>query len=221
MAIEFLPLPFSGRALEPWMSYETLDYHHGKHHKRFVEITNVLINGTEFESLDLPDLIQATADQEEHRLIFENAVQVWNHNFFWQCLKGPHDGHGPDQDFLDMTTKRFGSFDHLKEEFNSRAENIVGSGWVWLTFDKDKGMEITETRDSSTPLLGGGQPILTCDMWEHAYYIDYRNNRPEFLKNFWNLINWDFVHHQLTEQSPRHPSKPARHVAGFDTSTYH
>jgi Fe-Mn family superoxide dismutase len=177
-------------ALEPYISRETLEYHYGKHHKAYVDNLNNLIAGTEFENLSLEEILLKAQGP-----IFNNAAQVWNHTFYWNCMK-PHGGGEPDGKLADAIRRDFGSFEAFKEAFSKAAVSLFGSGWAWLVKSGDK-LEIVQTSNAGNPMTSGQKPLLTCDVWEHAYYIDYRNARAKYVENFWNLVNWDFVAHNL------------------------
>lgn len=180
-------LPYSKNALEPHISAETLEYHYGKHHQTYVTNLNKLIAGTEFEDMSLEDIIKKATGG-----LFNNAAQVWNHTFYWNCLSA-NGGGEPSGDVSDAINKAFGSFDSFKEKFSTSAVTNFGSGWTWLVKNKEGSLEIVNTGNAGTPITEGQQVLLTCDVWEHAYYIDYRNARPKYLQAFWNLVNWDFV----------------------------
>lgn len=180
-------LPYSKNALEPHISAETLEYHYGKHHQTYVTNLNKLIVGTEFEDMSLEDIIKKATGG-----LFNNAAQVWNHTFYWNCLSA-NGGGEPSGDVSDAINKAFGSFDSFKEKFSTSAVTNFGSGWTWLVKNKEGSLEIVNTGNAGTPITEGQQVLLTCDVWEHAYYIDYRNARPKYLQAFWNLVNWDFV----------------------------
>ena len=184
------PLPYAKDALQPHMSAETLEYHYGKHHQAYVTNLNNLIKGTEFENLSLEEIIKKSSGG-----IFNNSAQVWNHTFFWNCM-APNAGGAPTGAVADLINAKWGSFDKFKEEFQKSAVGNFGSGWTWLV-QKDGGVDIVNTSNAGTPLVGTDKPLLTCDVWEHAYYIDYRNARPKFVEGFWNLVNWDFVNSNL------------------------
>jgi len=184
------PLPYAKDALQPHMSAETLEYHYGKHHQAYVTNLNNLIKGTEFENLSLEEIIKKSSGG-----IFNNSAQVWNHTFFWNCM-APNAGGAPTGAVADAINAKWGSFDKFKEEFQKSAVGNFGSGWTWLV-QKDGGVDIVNTSNAGTPLVGTDKPLLTCDVWEHAYYIDYRNARPKFVEGFWNLVNWDFVNGNL------------------------
>jgi Fe-Mn family superoxide dismutase len=185
-------LPYDKNALEPHISAETLEYHHGKHHATYVANLNKLIPGTEFENMPLEDIILKASGG-----IFNNAAQVWNHTFYWNCLS-PAGGGEPSGDLAAGIMQAFGSFAEFKEKFSTAATSNFGSGWTWVVRNSNGSLEIVNTSNAGTPLTDGKKPLLTCDVWEHAYYIDYRNARPNYVEAFWNLVNWDFVAQQLT-----------------------
>lgn len=198
MAFELPPLPYSKDALAPHMSVETLEFHYGKHHKTYVDNLNKLLPGTEFEaqlaSGDLETVIKKSSGP-----IFNNAAQVWNHTFFWNCL-APKAGGEPTGAIADAIKRDFGSFAAFKEKFTDVSVKHFASGWGWLIKNKTTGkLECVSTANAATPLTEGHTPLLVCDVWEHAYYIDYRNRRADFLGAFWNLVNWDFVNKQLAK----------------------
>ena len=188
MAFELPELPYAKNALAPHMSEETLEFHYGKHHKTYVEKLNGLIPGTEFEGKSLEDIIKNASGG-----VFNNAAQVWNHTFFWNCLS-PNGGGNPTGAVADAINAAFGSFDKFQEEFNNAAASNFGSGWTWLVKKEDGSVAIMNTSNAVNPLTEkGATPLLTVDVWEHAYYIDYRNSRPNYLNGFWQLVNWEFV----------------------------
>ncbi|MBA3486471.1 MAG: superoxide dismutase [Fe] [Lysobacter sp.] len=187
MAIELPPLPYDRAALEPHISGETLDFHYGKHHKAYVDNLNKLIEGTQFADLSLEDIIRKSQGG-----MFNNAAQVWNHTFYWNCMK-PDGGGEPSGKLLEAIEKTFGDFASFKEQFSDNAVKTFGSGWGWLVQRPDGSVALVSTSNAATPLTGEDAPLLTCDVWEHAYYIDYRNARPKYVESFWNLVNWDFV----------------------------
>lgn len=191
MAFELPPLPYAHDALAPHMSRETLEYHHDKHHKTYVDNLNKLVPGTEFEKMDLESIIKKSSGP-----VFNNAAQIWNHTFFWNCLS-PSGGGQPTGAVADAIARDFGSFDAFKEKFSEASIKQFGSGWGWLVKNKEGRLEITSTSNAGVPLTEGKTPLLTCDVWEHAYYIDYRNRRPDFLAAFWKLVNWEFVARNL------------------------
>lgn len=187
MTHELPELPYPKNALEPHISAETLEYHHGKHHAAYVANLNKLISGTEFEDMLLEDIIKKSSGG-----VFNNAAQVWNHTFYWNCL-GPNCGGEATGDLADAINKAFDSFESFKERFSTSAVTNFGSGWTWLVKNVSGGLEIVNTSNAGTPITEGKQPLLSCDVWEHAYYIDYRNARPKYVEAFWNLVNWAFV----------------------------
>ncbi len=180
-------LPYSMESLEPIISRETLEYHYGKHHQVYVTNLNKMIAGTEFENLYLEEIIMKSSGG-----IFNNAAQVFNHTFYWNCL-APNAGGEPSGKIAALINKEFGSFADFKEKFSKTAITTFGSGWAWLVKDKNEKLEIISTSNAGNPMTDGKKPLLTCDVWEHAYYIDYRNARPSYVEKFWNLVNWDFV----------------------------
>lgn len=189
--IQLPPLPYAINALEPHISQETLEYHYGKHHKAYVDNLNKLTPGTEFENSSLDDIVQKSSGP-----IFNNAAQVWNHSFYWNCL-APNAGGEPTGTLADAINAAFGSFATFKEKFSTTAATTFGSGWAWLIKNKEGKLEIISTSNAGTPLKDGQTALLTCDVWEHAYYIDYRNLRVQYIEHFWNLVNWEFVSSQF------------------------
>ena len=189
MVHELPALPYAKNALEPHISQETLEYHYGKHHQTYVTNLNNLIQGTEFANLSLEEIIMKTPRPGG---LFNNAAQVWNHTFYWHCL-APNGGGEPSGALATAIAKKFGSFAAFKEEFSKVAVTTFGSGWGWLVKNPDGSLELMSTSNAGTPLTDGKQALLTCDVWEHAYYIDYRNARPRYVEAFWNLVNWDFA----------------------------
>ena len=185
-------LPYAMDALQPHISKETLEFHYGKHHNAYVTNLNNLVPGTEFESLSLEEIILKTSPGG----IFNNAAQVWNHSFYWNCLS-PNGGGVPTGKLLKAINESFGSFDEFKAQFTKSAVTNFGSGWTWLVKNSDGTIELLNTSNAGTALTTGKKPLLTCDVWEHAYYVDYRNARPQYINAFWNLVNWDFVEYNL------------------------
>jgi Fe-Mn family superoxide dismutase len=187
MAFELPALPYAKDALAPYISAETLEFHYGKHHQTYVTNLNNLVPGTEFEGLSLEDIILKSSGG-----IFNNAAQIWNHTFYWNSLtpKGAGKPSGALAEAIDAT---FGSFDKFKEEFTKCAVTTFGSGWAWLVKNADGSLALVSTSNAGCPLTTGQTPLLTCDVWEHAYYIDYRNARPTYLNAFWALVNWEFA----------------------------
>jgi Fe-Mn family superoxide dismutase len=180
-------LPYALDALAPHISKETLEFHYGKHHQTYITNLNNLIKGTEFENMSLEDITKKSSGG-----MFNNAAQVWNHTFYWMGLS-PKGGGEPTGALADAINKKWGSFAKFKEEFTKTAVGTFGSGWAWLVKKADGSLDLASTSNAATPLTGADKPLLTCDVWEHAYYIDYRNARPKYVEAFWNLVNWDFV----------------------------
>ncbi|HEY9136169.1 MAG TPA: Fe-Mn family superoxide dismutase [Pseudomonadales bacterium] len=191
MSIELPPLPYEKNALEPHISAETLEYHYGKHHQTYVTNLNNLIAGTDNEGKTLEELIKSTSGG-----LFNNAAQIWNHTFYWNCLS-PNGGGEPSGAVAEAINAKFGDFATFKEEFSKTAITTFGSGWGWLVKNADGSIELASTSNAGCPLTEGKTALLTCDVWEHAYYIDYRNARPKYVEAFWNLVNWDFVAENL------------------------
>lgn len=184
-------LPYAKDALAPHISAETIEYHYGKHHKTYVDNINRLISGTEFEKMVLEDIIRKASGG-----IFNNAAQLWNHTFYWNCLS-PKGGGEPSGELADTITRNFGSLASFKEQFTRAAVTLFGSGWAWLVRNADGSLSVEAASNAGTPLKEGKKALLTCDVWEHAYYIDYRNARAKYVEAFWNLVNWDFVANNL------------------------
>lgn len=180
-------LPYPMDALAPHISKETLEYHYGKHHQAYVNNLNKLIAGTEFENLSLEEIIKKSTGG-----VFNNAAQVWNHTFYWHCLS-PEGGNEPTGKVAEAIKTAFGSFAEFKEKFTQTAIATFGSGWAWLVQDNAGALKIISTSNAGTPMTEGLTALLTCDVWEHAYYIDYRNLRPDYMNAFWSLVNWSFV----------------------------
>jgi len=191
MAFELPSLPYAKSALAPHISEETLDFHHGKHHKTYVDNLNNLVPGTEYEGKSLEEIIKVSSGG-----IFNNAAQVWNHTFYWHCLS-PNGGGEPTGELADAISETFGSFENFKEEFTKTSVTTFGSGWGWLVKTSDGKLELASTIGAGNPMTEGKTPLLTCDVWEHAYYVDYRNARPAYLKAFWELVNWEYVAEQF------------------------
>ncbi|NNC99644.1 MAG: superoxide dismutase [Gammaproteobacteria bacterium] len=190
---ELPELPYAQDALEPHISAETIEYHYGKHHASYVKKLNGLVEGTEFENASLEDIVSNASGA-----IFNNAAQVWNHSFYWNGLS-PEGGGTPSGDLGGMINQQFGDFAGFKEQFTRSATGNFGSGWTWLVKTPDGELKIVNTDDAGNPMTEGLQPLLTCDVWEHAYYIDYRNARGDYLEAFWNIVNWNFVAHNLSK----------------------
>ncbi len=181
-------LPYAMGALAPHISEETLEFHYGKHHQTYVTNLNNMLGGTKFEKASLEEIIK-----DSDGGMFNNAAQIWNHTFYWNSLS-PNGGGAPTGDVLNAIEKSFGSLDAFKEKFSATAIGAFGSGWGWLVKKADGSLDCVNTIGAGTPLTDAGMtPLLTCDVWEHAYYIDYRNARPAYVDAFWNLVNWEFV----------------------------
>lgn len=180
-------LPWSKDALAPHISAETMEFHYGKHHKAYVDKLNAGIKGTEFENMSLEEIIKKSSGG-----LFNNAAQTWNHTFFWNCL-APKAGGAPQGKVAEAISKKWSSFDKFKEEFTNSAATNFGSGWTWLVKNSNGELEIVNTSNAGNPMTEGKTPLLTLDVWEHAYYVDYRNARPSFIEAFWKLVNWEFV----------------------------
>jgi Fe-Mn family superoxide dismutase len=181
------PLPYAKNALVPHISEETLEFHYGKHHQTYVTNLNNLIPGTEFENLSLEEIVKKSSGG-----IFNNAAQIWNHTFYWNSLS-PKGGGAPTGALAAAIDQAFGSFDKFKEDFTKCAVTTFGSGWAWLVKNADGSLALVSTSNAGCPLTAGQTPLLTCDVWEHAYYIDFRNLRPKYLEAFWSLVNWEFA----------------------------
>lgn len=195
MTFKLPPLPYEMDALEPHISKETLEYHYGKHHQAYINNLNKLVEGTEFANSTLEQIIMHAEGG-----IFNNAAQVWNHTFYWHSLS-PNGGEEATGEIAKLIKEQFGSFDHFKQAFTQSATTLFGSGWTWLVKNHNSGtLAIVNTSNAENPMKNGDIPLLTCDVWEHAYYIDVRNARPKYLENFWNIINWDFANHELAKK---------------------
>jgi len=185
-------LPYANDALEPYISAETIAYHYGKHHQTYVTNLNKLIKDTEFENSSLEEIVKKSSGP-----IFNNAAQIWNHTFYWNGFK-PNTGKGAHEParsgkLADAINAKWGSFEAFKTAFTQCAVGTFGAGWAWLVKQPDGSLDLVSTSNAATPLTGTAKPLLTCDVWEHAYYIDYRNARPDYVEKFWNIVNWDFV----------------------------
>ena len=188
-------LPFDKNALTPLITEETFDYHYGKHHAAYVNNLKNLIQDTPLEEKSIKEIILA-AHKKQDAGLFNNAAQHWNHSFFWHCLS-PSGGSAPTGNIKELIERDFQNFDLFKEEFSSTATKLFGAGWAWLAQDDAGKLEIIPMKDAHTPLTESKKPILTLDVWEHAYYIDYRNARPKFVESFWEMVNWDFANENL------------------------
>lgn len=180
-------LPYRNDELNPVISSETIEYHYGKHHQTYVNNLNKLISGTDFEDMSLEDIIKKSSGA-----IFNNAAQIFNHNFYWKCMS-PNGGGEAVGKLAELINDNFGSFEAFKEKFTATSVATFGSGWIWLVKNEDGSLGIESTSNAATPITEGKTPLLTCDVWEHAYYIDYRNARPAYIEKYWDIVNWDFV----------------------------
>ncbi|MBF0152437.1 MAG: superoxide dismutase [Fe] [Magnetococcales bacterium] len=187
MSITLPPLPYDINALAPHISKETLEFHHGKHHQTYVTNLNNLLPGTEFANKSLEEIVMTSSGG-----MFNNAAQIWNHTFYWNCLS-PKGGGEPKGELAKAINAKWGSFAAFKEAFSKCAVTTFGSGWAWLVKNPDGSLDLLSTSNAATPMTQNKKALLTCDVWEHAYYIDYRNARPKYVEMFWNLVNWDFV----------------------------
>ena len=192
MKHELPPLPYAMDALQPHISQETLEFHYGKHHQAYVNNLNGMIEGTEWENASLEEIIEKAPAGP----VFNNAAQIWNHTFYWNSMS-PNGGGEPSGAVADAINEAFGSFEEFKKQFGARAAGNFGSGWTWLVANADGSVAIENTSNAGSPLTNGQKPLLTCDVWEHAYYIDYRNARPAYVEAWWNLVNWDFANANL------------------------
>jgi Fe-Mn family superoxide dismutase len=192
MAIQLSDLPYAKDGLAPYITANTLEFHHGKHHRAYVDNTNKLIAGTDLANESLETIVKKTIGDAAKSGLFNNAAQVWNHSFYWQCMK-PNGGGKPTGKVADKINETWGSFDKFAEELKNAGVTQFGSGWAWLVLDGGK-LKVTKTANADTPIAHGLKPVLTVDVWEHAYYLDYQNRRPDYLTTFIEkLINWDFV----------------------------
>ncbi len=191
MPFTLAQLPYPMDALEPYISKKTLEFHYGKHHNAYVNNLNNLVPGTPFENASLEEIIQKAEGG-----IFNNGAQVWNHTFYWNCLS-PDGGGAPEGALLKAINEFFGSFDGFKEQFSKAAATLFGSGWAWLVKDAYGNLDIVQTSNADCPLKKGLTPLLTCDVWEHAYYLDKQNARPAYVADFWNLVDWKKVEGRL------------------------
>ena len=187
MAIELMKLPYSEDALEPHISKETLSFHYGKHHAGYVTKLNTAIEGTDKAGKSLEEIVKSSEGG-----IFNNAAQIWNHNFYWLSMT-PNSKGEPTGKLAEAINAKFGSTSDFKKAFQDKSATLFGSGWCWLVKKSDGSLDIQQTVNAATPITGSDKPLMVCDVWEHAYYIDYRNKRPDYLESFWKVINWDFA----------------------------
>lgn len=187
MTFELPQLPYAMDALEPFISKQTLEFHYGKHHQAYVTNLNKLVPGTEFENATLEEIIRKATGG-----IFNNGAQIWNHTFYWHCLK-TNGGGEPSGKLAEAIVQKFGSFAEFKDKFSTAAATLFGSGWAWLVKTPEGKLEIVQESNAGNPLRNGHTPLLTCDVWEHAYYLDKQNRRPDYISDFWKLVDWDAV----------------------------
>lgn len=200
MAYELHPLPYNYEALSPHISADTLKFHHDKHHAAYVNKFNEMVQGTDMANMPIEEVIKATHSDSSKSGIFNNAAQAWNHTFYWNCMK-PNGGGTPTGALADKINADFGSFDKFKEEFKTAGTTQFGSGWAWLVLDNGT-LKVTKTPNAVNPIAHGQVPLLTMDVWEHAYYLDYQNRRPDYEQTFLDsLVNWDFVAEQFAKAS--------------------
>ncbi len=193
MTFKLIDLPYSKDALEPYMSAETLDFHHGKHHNTYVTNLNNLTKDTDLKNLSIEEVILKSYNNKELQGVYNNAGQIYNHNMFWQLMKSPSQETKPSDKFIELAIKSFGSFESFREEFLKQGATVFGSGWVWVYLENNE-LKIGKYSNADNPLVHNAKPLIGCDVWEHSYYIDYRNARPKYLEAFFdNLLNWDFV----------------------------
>jgi len=193
MAVELKPLPYSEDALEGVISKRTISFHYGKHHQGYVNNTNNLIKGTEFEDATLVDIIK-----NSEGALFNNSAQAFNHEFYWLCMTP--EKKSPSSELKELINESFGSFENFKEEFIQKASTLFGSGWCWLEMDTHKKLIITQRSNADTPIIHDHKPLLTCDVWEHAYYLDYQNKRADYIRKWFEIVDWEFVGSNLTKQ---------------------
>ena len=191
MIFELPKLPYDLNALEPFISQKTLEFHYGKHHQAYVNNLNNLVPGTEFENASLEDIVK-----KANAGIFNNGAQVWNHTFYWNCMR-PNGGGEPTGNMLNAINKYFGSYENFKQKFSTAAATLFGAGWAWLVKKEDGTLEIVQESNAGNPLRNGLTPIMTCDVWEHAYYLDQQNKRPDYISAFWNVVDWDKIGSRL------------------------
>lgn len=191
MAFELPKLPYEMNALEPYISQKTLEFHYGKHHQTYVNNLNKLIIGTKFENSSFEEILLNSEGG-----VFNNVAQIWNHTFYWNCLS-PNGGGTPNGELLSAIESTFGSFEEFKDKFSTAAATLFGAGWAWLVKNKDGELKIIQSPNAGNPMTDGFTPLLTCDVWEHAYYLDKQNRRPAYIEDFWKLVDWDAVEHRF------------------------
>lgn len=197
MAIQLMDLPYPTDSLQPCISQSTVDFHYREHHRNYVNALKGLIENTHFEGMELEEIVLESASlRAEKPDIFNNAAQVWNHDFYWRCM-APHSHDQLSEDCYTLIRNQFGSLENLKTKFTESAKMVFGSGWTWLVKNQDESLEIVNTHDADNPLVHQQTPLLVCDVWEHAYYLDYQNGRDRYLSGFMKVVNWDFVEDNL------------------------
>ena len=214
MAIQLSPLPYGYQDLEPHISEDTLMFHYGKHHAGYVETLNSLIKNTFYDKLLLEEIIFESAQNPSDKKIFNNAAQAWNHTFYWNCMT-PNGNPEPSPEFQKIIEKHFGQFKAFQDQFTKACQDLFGSGWVWLVKDSDDGLSILPMENAENPILLGKTPLLVCDVWEHAYYLDHQQQRAEYLKCFTKLINWNFVESNYQKSPTIFHEKPSPAPAGL------
>ncbi len=205
MAIELAPLPFAPGSLAPHISRKTIDFHYGKHHRKYVQTLNELIEGTPLDKLELDEILSQTLEQKPK--IYNPAAQAWNHEFYWNCLTP--EPKPPSAEVKKAISKEWGSVPEFRAEFVAKGKELFGSGWVWLTKNRRGRLQVRGLPDAQSPLQLGETPLLTCDVWEHAYYLDYQNERDQYLERFWSVMNWSFVEANLALPTKRRKLEPA------------
>ncbi len=201
MKFELPPLPYATTALEPVISSATLEVHHGKHHKAYVDKLNKFIAGTDYEKMELRDIILASKGKDKK--VYNNAAQTWNHTFFWNCMVPS--GKKMSNGLNGVLTRSFGSIEEFQKKFNAEAADLFGSGWVWLVQDQSGALAIRGLKNANNPMNDNEVPLMVLDVWEHAYYLDYKNERPKFAENFWKIVNWEFVEAELNRSGKSQP----------------
>lgn len=205
MSAPFLPLPYATNALEPIISKKTLEIHHGKHYQNYISTLNRLIKGTPFDQMELSKIFMTTTVKEQ--AIFNSAAQAWNHEFYFNCMT-TEKNQKPSAMLVASIKKHFDSTENFKTKFTESALKLFGSGWTWLVKDTNGDLKVVNLKDADSPLIYGYIPLLTCDVWEHAYYLDYQNERSKYLEHFWELVNWKFVSEQASKSTTQEEIKP-------------
>ncbi len=219
MKFELPALPYELNALEPFISKETLKVHYGKHHAKYVDTLNQLIENTPYDRLSLEEIILESAGKEEDKKIFNNAGQTWNHTFYWSCMT-PEQKHKPSSELIQALEQSYGSFAQFSETFKKKAIEVFGSGWLWLVKNEDGTLQLVGTQNAECPLTENQIPLLTVDVWEHAYYLDYKNERNTYIDNFMKVINWEFVEMNFSKRTFDFASK-SNHAKGANQPAQH